>query len=303
MSGKNHAQKLEPTGRPVGNTEHSWCRAVSSGTGIAALTLQMSKPVEVPHLQEGLRKLQDAHPILRSKLQYNSTKRAFSFTTPPTSHIQIQSLNPSSTSLLLQNLSKKCGHGSSLTPLHMILEHELSNNAWLNPHDFPKNGMDVFLASVYELPSSKWIIALRFHMVVCDRTTAVTLLRELMELAGDRMEEDEKGCNEQKFQCRSTEIKFLEEMKKGIEDLIPRGQGKKTIWAHGLDVLEYSVNNLRLTNLKFKDAKWPRFSEIVRLQMNPHETNQILVVSTIMILLWKLLLCTSIILYWYYLPY
>ncbi|CAI9097702.1 OLC1v1034175C1 [Oldenlandia corymbosa var. corymbosa] len=277
MSGENdHPQTtLEPTSRPVGNTEHSWCRAISGGTGIAVLTLQMSKPVDVPRFQEGLQKLQSAHPILRSKLHYNSSKKAFSFLTMPNSYIQVQSIDSSSTSSLLQGLAKnKCQDGFTLSPLQMILEHELSRNSWVNPNEYPKDGMDVFLASVYELPCSKWIIALRFHTGVCDRTTAVTLLRELMELA----EEEQKGGDQKKVENKKEEeVKYSEKMGKVIEDLIPKTHSKKTLWAHGLDVLEYSVNSLRLTNLKFKDVKWPRSTEIVRLQMNPHETNQILI--------------------------
>lgn len=276
MSGKNcNVQKLEPINRPVGNTEHSWCRAISYGTGMAVLTLQVSKPLGVPLLQEGLRKLQDAHPILRSKLHYNTSKKAFSFITPETPHIQVKSFNLSSTSHLLKNLSEK-SNGYFLSPLHIIQEHELNNNAWATPYNFPSNGVDVFLASVYELPGSKWIMAFRFHTAVCDRTTAVTLLRELMEFAGEKIEGDEKGA-----EPPQGEINYKEKMKLGIEDLIPSGKAKKTLWARGLDVLEYSVNSLRLTNLKFKDVKWPRFSEVARLQMNPHETNQILAVSNI----------------------
>ncbi|KAL3532112.1 hypothetical protein ACH5RR_005633 [Cinchona calisaya] len=263
---------VEPISRPVGNTEHSWCRAISQGTGVAVLTLQVSKPIEIPLFQEGLRKLQETHPILRSKLHYNTSKKNFSFITPEKPHIQVKSFNLSSTSQLLKNQSEKC-NGFSLSPIHMIQEHELNSNAWVNPCDFPSNGMDVFLASVYELPGSKWIMAFRFHTAVCDRTTAVTLLRELMEFAGEKIEGHEKGA-----ESPQGEIIVKEKiMKLGIEELIPSGKAKKTLWAHGLDVLEYSVNSFRLTNLKFKDVKWPRFSEIARLQMNPHETNQIII--------------------------
>ncbi|KAL3536094.1 hypothetical protein ACH5RR_004555 [Cinchona calisaya] len=275
MSGKNqNDQKVDQqpiSQRPLGNTEHSWCRAISYGTGVAVLTLQFSQAIEVPLLQEGLRKLQDAHPILRSKLLYNPTKKAFSFITPATSRIQVKPFDVSSTSQLLKNIAEKC-NGISISPLQMIQEHELNNNAWVNPYNFPSSGIDVFLASVYELPGSKWIIALRFHAAVCDRTTAVTFLRELMELAGDKMEGGEKGLKSDDHR-----IKYQEKMKVGIEELIPSGKAKKTLWAHGLDVLEYSVNSFRLTNLKFKDVKWPRFTEVARLQMNPHETNQILI--------------------------
>ena len=64
-----------------------------------------------------------------------------------------------------------------------------------------------------------------------------------------------------------------------IEDLIPNRKAKKPLWARGVDMLNYSVASLGLTNLKFKDTRSPRSSQVVRLQMNQNETQKILVVS------------------------
>jgi hypothetical protein len=64
-----------------------------------------------------------------------------------------------------------------------------------------------------------------------------------------------------------------------IEDLIPNRKAKKPLWARGVDMLSYSVASLGLTNLKFKDTRSPRSSQVVRLQMNQNETQKILVVS------------------------
>nr|POF07434.1 hypothetical protein CFP56_29200 [Quercus suber] len=61
-----------------------------------------------------------------------------------------------------------------------------------------------------------------------------------------------------------------------IEDLIPNGKAKKPLWSRGVDMLSYSVSSLRLTNLKFKDTRSPRSSQVVRLQMNQNETEKIL---------------------------
>lgn len=97
----------------------------------------------------------------------------------------------------------------------------------------------------------------------------MSLLRELMELVEDQTE----GGGTQKG------IKNEGEGEKGIESMVPSGMAKKTIWAHGMDVLGYSVNSFRLTNLKFKNSKSPRLSEVVRLQMNKHYTSLILSVS------------------------
>lgn len=70
-----------------------------------------------------------------------------------------------------------------------------------------------------------------------------------------------------------------EEPSLAIEDLVPRGKGKKPVWTRGLDMLAYSLNSLRLSNLKFVDAKNPRFSQVVRLQLNQNETKAVLAVS------------------------
>lgn len=70
-----------------------------------------------------------------------------------------------------------------------------------------------------------------------------------------------------------------EKISLGIEDLIPSGKAKKTLWARGVDMFGYSVGSLRLTNLKFKDTRSPRSSQVVRLQMNKNETQRIIAVS------------------------
>jgi len=70
-----------------------------------------------------------------------------------------------------------------------------------------------------------------------------------------------------------------EEPSLAMEDLVPRGKGKKTVWTRGLDMLSYSLNSFKLSNLKFVDAKNPRFSQVVRLQLNQNQTKGLLAVS------------------------
>lgn len=144
----------------------------------------------------------------------------------------------------------------------------MNTNIWRDPNSYLRDGIDVVFASVYALSETKCLVALRLHVSVCDRTTAETLLRELMEL----VEETEGGR-------KMAGIKNDGEGNMGIEGMVPRGMGKKTLWAHGKDMFGYSVNSLRLTNLKFKNTKCPRYSEVVRLQMNTQQTAGILAVS------------------------
>ncbi|PIN13474.1 hypothetical protein CDL12_13904 [Handroanthus impetiginosus] len=266
---RNHhnAEKCSSTKtRPLGNMELSWTRAVSCGTGTTVLALQMAKPIsEVPLLHEILLKLQKAHPLLRSKLHYDPTRNTFSFLTSPTPKIDIKIHNLQSTSNLLKILSSK--QTSDVSPCHLILEHELNSKFWCDPKSFPCNGIEVLFASVYAISDTKSIVMLRLHVSMCDRTTAVSLLRELLEL----VEESEGG------RVRSG-IKNDGEGNMGIENMIPSGMGKKTLWAHGVDMLGYSVNSLRLTNLKFENTKLPRSSEVVRLQMDTQRTSRILAV-------------------------
>ena len=125
----------------------------------------------------------------------------------------------------------------------------------------------MFFATIYALPSTKWVVVFRLHVSACDRTTAVSLLRELLMLLGDQ--EDRGGL--------VNEIgKNKGEVSLKIEDLIPNRKAKKPLWARGVDMLNYSVASLSLTNLKFKDTRSPRSSQVVRLQMNENETQFLL---------------------------
>ncbi|XP_011077850.1 uncharacterized protein LOC105161748 [Sesamum indicum] len=265
MTGANrNSEPLVPKARALGNTEQNWCRAVSSGTGITVLALQMARPPsQASTLHKILQKLQNSHPLLRSKLCNNPTNKTLSFHTSTTPQVHLKFHDAKSTLHLLHVLS--ANHNSDISPAHVILEHELNSQSWSDPNTFPCNGINVMFASLYAVSDTKSVVVLRFHTSICDRTTAVSLLRELMEL----VEETEGGR-------ASKGIKNEGEGEMGIESMVPSGIAKKTIWAHGMDMLGYSVNSFRLTNLKFKNSKSPRFSEVVRLQMNKHHTSQIL---------------------------
>ena len=106
-------------------------------------------------------------------------------------------------------------------------------------------------------------------MSACDRTTAVSLLRELLVL----VEEGKGGGEVNKEDWNKGDVCLA------IEDLVPCGKAKKALWARGVDVLSYSVTSLRLTDLKFVDTKSPRCTQVVRLQLNPIDTDRVLAVS------------------------
>ncbi|KAJ0087659.1 hypothetical protein Patl1_32550 [Pistacia atlantica] len=252
----------EPKGRPVGGTEYSWCRAVPGGTGIAVLAILTSKTLEALKLQNAINKLQKLHPVLRSKLHSNPSKNSFSFITSSTPYVQIKSFNLSSTRKILESLNPPTKN-LPISPLQSLLEHELNQNVWWCSNDNNEN--DMFLASMYSLPNEKWVVVLRLHVSACDRTTAVSLLRELQELVGEAEEEKEERGG-----------KVVNEINLGIEDLIPSGKVKKSLWTRGIDMLSYSMNSFRSTNLKFIDVNSPRCSQVVRIQMNKDETERII---------------------------
>ncbi|KAL8527078.1 hypothetical protein ACS0TY_016076 [Phlomoides rotata] len=259
--------------RVLSNTEQNWCRALMGGTATTAIVLQMAKPPsQISLLYDVLGKLRQAHPALRYKLHYDPNTNDFSFlnstaTAPPT----IQLHDVSATTRLLRSLTSQKGlqQQQQLSECQLILEHELNNNTWRDPKSFPSEGIDVLFASVYALSESKCMVVLRLHVSVCDRTTGEALLLELMEL----VVEAEGG---RKIPASGINIKNDGEGEKAAEELVPSGMGKKTLWAHGVDMLGYSVNSLRLTNLKFNSTKTPRYSEVVRLQMNTHQTARLL---------------------------
>ncbi|KAI3728772.1 hypothetical protein L6452_17414 [Arctium lappa] len=252
--------KFESRTRPLGGTEQNWFKAVAGGTGITALALQISKEPNIPLFKKSLQKIQNDHPSLNSILHKNTSNGSPSFIiNPPIPSIRLNIMTMSKTSELLRTLMSRSSN-NSLSPLHLILEHELNINEWsdISARSLCMGGLPLWFANVYTLPDHKWVLVLRLHAGICDRTTAVSLLKELKEAMGEK----EGG--------------YKEKGNMGIEELIPSGKTKKTLWSHGKDMMSYSLNSLRLTNLKFKDVKSPRHSEVVRLKMNIQETQMLL---------------------------
>ncbi|PQQ12630.1 uncharacterized protein Pyn_38005 [Prunus yedoensis var. nudiflora] len=87
----------QPRGRAVGAMENSWCRAVPGGTGITVLGFDISRAPDMLKYQTALHKLQNAHPILNSRLHTNTKTNTFSFVTSPNPFVQIKTFDLSST--------------------------------------------------------------------------------------------------------------------------------------------------------------------------------------------------------------
>ncbi|KAI9076377.1 hypothetical protein K1719_028487 [Acacia pycnantha] len=255
-------------GRAVGGSEYTWCRAVPGGTGIAVLAFLLSKPPLPSSLETALHKLQNTHPILNSTLHFNSTASSFSFLSSSDRTIpflKVQSFDLSATSTLLLP-----HHDPPVSPFQQILEHQLNHSSWNHHHHSQHTNVPVLFASIYALPDKTWAVLLRLHVAACDRTTAASLLRELLPLTMDEKEGSGEGRKKKKETSSSN-------LSLAMEDLMPSEKGiKKGVWARGMDMLAYSLNSFRLTNLNFEDTKGRRCSQVVRLQLNRTETERVL---------------------------
>ncbi|CAI0391702.1 unnamed protein product [Linum tenue] len=247
----------EPTTRPVGGTEYSWCRAVPAGTGITVLVLLLSKPPEIRILQNALHKLQSSHPILRSKLHFDAVANTFSFVASPSPYLQIQQFDLASTADIVTSAAADGIEKFSISKHQLVIEHEMNKNPWATD---PNADAELFFVSSYALSETRWVLALRLHTGACDRSSAVALLAELLELVG--------GGKEIEVGSGSGSGLGL-----GIEECIPSGKANKPFWARGKDMLGYSLNALRTANLEFVDAAGsPRCSRLVRLMLSSDHT-------------------------------
>ncbi|EPS67523.1 hypothetical protein M569_07254 [Genlisea aurea] len=239
--------------RPTGKTELSWCKAVPGGTGITVLSILISNRIDSQLLQNSLRKLQIAHPILRSKIRFDPDSNSFSYAIPVNPAVQLQRFDLQSTAQILQSSPA----AASISPHQLLLEHELNINPWGN--SAPPSDTDVFFASLYELESGKRVLALRFHASVCDRASASALLEELLRFA---------AAPEMAAETAESGL--------GIEEYIPSGQADKPFWARAADMAGYSLNSLRFAHLNFVDRNSPRTSRVARFQIGEQETDKIL---------------------------
>ncbi|KAL0555328.1 hypothetical protein IC582_009272 [Cucumis melo] len=254
----------ESKSRPVGGTEHSWCRAVPGGTGTTVLGLLLSKPPDIPHLQSSLHTLQNLHPILRSKIHHDPLRRDFSFLIPASPSLHLQILDLAATARAIA--SHPDADDPSVSDFHKIHEHEINRVIWFDPTHPSYSDTDVMFATVYTVSESQWAVFLSLHTATCDRAAAAALLRELLVLAADGGE----------IEGGRFEIGDNGEIGLGIEDLIPNGKANKSLWARGFDMLGYSLNSFRLANMEFKDPNSERFSQMIRLKMNSDETQKLL---------------------------
>ncbi|KAL2939213.1 Phosphocarrier protein HPr [Bienertia sinuspersici] len=256
--------------RPIGGTENSWCRAACGGTGITVLSLLLIKPLNFHLLQNALHQLHIYHPILRAKLRFDPLTATFSLLIPPpSSTVNLHSFDHPSTAQIIQKDGHTTTGTTTIAPFQILLEHELNNNPWENlDRSSSSCSVDVMHVSVYEIEEGqKWAVMMKLHTGVCDRTAAVAVMKELMGLMMIK-----NGGGAQTQQGNDTESEVL----KGVEEYIPSGKTNKPFWSRGVDMLGYSLNSFRLSNLEFNDPDSPRSSRVVRLLLDSDHTTKLL---------------------------
>ncbi|KAL8258692.1 hypothetical protein R6Q59_026645 [Mikania micrantha] len=236
------------TSRPVGGTEYSWCKAVPGGTGVCILGFLFSKPLDTSLLQTCIHKLQTYHPMLRSKLRYDPSTNGYSFVTPtgssgPQIQIQIKA-------------------SDDIKSFNSMVEHEMSTNPWKNSNQNNQvTESDVMFVNYYTLTEQQWAMVVKLHTAACDRAAAAFLFRELLGLLGGGVDR---------------EIVKEDGVGLAIEDCIPAGKANKPFWVRGADMIGYSVNSFRFSNLEFKETGVPVSTQLIRLKIGLDYTNQIL---------------------------
>lgn len=250
--------------RPVGGTENGWCKAVQTGTGTVVLAVLLNKTVDSSLLHSAIHALLSSHPMIRSKLHYDTKSNSFSIVTPCAASLpDVAVFDVHSTSEILQRSTHSGTGGSLLSGFHVVLQHELNRNPWKYPDRLRDSEVDVFHATLYALSEKQCALALRLHVAAFDRVGAASLFRTLVQtLAGGE-----------------AVAVGVESVSPAIEDLLPRRKGKKALWARGVNLLGYSLSSLRMENLDFVDARSDRSSEVVRFQMNLADTHRLITVS------------------------
>ncbi|XP_047308275.1 uncharacterized protein LOC124911800 [Impatiens glandulifera] len=251
--------------RLVGGTEYSWCRAVPGGTGITVLGIVLADQSDISHFRNAIHKLQITHPILRAKLHFDPSVNNFSYIIPPNPHFQIQSFDFQSTAEILRTIRDSDTDSSSISSFQLILEYEMNRNDWASSEEETesKPDTDVFFASSYILDGGALAMIIRLHTSACDRAGAAVLQRQLLGLITEEKDYEE-------------ELGQDGELGLGIEEYIPAGKANKPFWARGVDMLGYSLNSFRLSNLNFIDADSPRKSRIVWLKLDQDHTSRVL---------------------------
>ncbi|CAM6123423.1 unnamed protein product [Calypogeia fissa] len=294
-----------PYCRMLGETEHNWCRAVSSGTGITVLSMLFKRVLDPQVLQQAAISVQLQHPRLRSQLLWIERRPAFKVsddpyvkvevidaTSPPPPSPEEEAEAEAKNEVKNEDIDADGQEQWSTAELQdsedhkwmAHLETELNTNMWpelqhcLEP-------IDMFVVRLYLLPEDRSLVVLRLHTAVCDRVAAATVLVDLLKALRDvtvgvedvgssAVQEIPSQASNLGRQCSSDSTTETHNFI-SVEESIPPGKANKPFWAHGIDILGYSLGTRRHALLPFDEPNSPRSSKFFHCILSVDHTKQL----------------------------
>ncbi|KAL3699074.1 hypothetical protein R1sor_017096 [Riccia sorocarpa] len=267
--------------RTLGDTELNWCRAVESGTGITVLALLFSRRLETSALQPAVDAVQQQHPRLRSHLIWADGKPTFRVSRVPFVKIEvvdvIQRVERNSVEEM-QDGEEERGLGEMQDAEEdewmVHVENELNTNIWSGQQFHGLVPQPVVVVRLRLLPKNCCLLTVRMHSAVCDRVSSATLLMDLLKALrgassiGDKKVGLENDQDPPAEMCSNNLV--------AIEDAIPPGQANKPFWAHGIDVIGYSLGSRRHSLLPFADPDEQRRSKFIHSVLSVEQTQLLL---------------------------
>ncbi|CAK9204298.1 unnamed protein product [Sphagnum troendelagicum] len=266
-----------PYDRLLGDTEENWCRAIAGGTGITVLGVLFSQQLDPSLLQLAVDVVQLNHPRLRSELIWIQGKPAFRVSNNPCVNIQVLDETGSEESLATnntdfehakttengnaENMEKSEAEGRSWLTL---IETELNTNLWHEKAIHSLEGMKLFVVRLHHLPCNRSLVTLRVHTATCDRVSAATVLRDILKAF----------VNIRKGKGKEEENSSMKLM--SVEAAIPPGKANKPFWAHGIDLLGYSLGSKWHALLPFEEPCMPRQTRLIRSSLSFEHTQALL---------------------------
>ncbi|KAL3699756.1 hypothetical protein R1sor_017778 [Riccia sorocarpa] len=265
--------------RTLGDTEHNWCRAVESGTGITVLAVFFSRRLEISALQAAVEVLQLKHPRLRSQLIWVDGKPAFRVSPGPFVKIEvldaaIQGVERNAVEEMLEGEEEQSLGEMQDAEEHewmVHVENELNTNIWSEQHSHCLVPQQLLVVRLRILPNNYSLLTMRVHTAVCDRISGATLLVDLLKaLRGTSSIGDDNNVGlEDDAEMSSNNLV-------AIEDAIPPGQANKPFWAHGIDLIGYSLGSRRHALLPFANPDEPRRSKFIHSVLSVEQTQSLL---------------------------
>ncbi|KAL2652045.1 hypothetical protein R1flu_020173 [Riccia fluitans] len=275
--------------RILGDTEHNWCRAVGSGTGITVLAMLFSRPLEISALQLAVDAVQLQHPRLRSQLVWVDSKPAFRVSSAPNVKVEVvdasQGVERNNVVEEMQEEEEPTSVGEMRDAEEyewmVHVENELNTNVWSSSDQLFQClvPQPMFVVRLHILPKNYSLLTIRVHTAICDRVSAATVMMDLLKALRHPSSSIDADDNFARLgnEGESLAVSACKNNKlMAIEDAIPPGQANKPFWAHGIDLIGYSLGSRRHAFLPFADPDEPRRSKFIHAALSVEQTQLLL---------------------------